>query len=151
MTIFRSLLAATRWVRHTWHEIREPRNIKIVYWCAYWLSLVTGTLTLMWPPRTITGEIGDELTAVWSLLFIVGGAVGAGSVFGGWWRYERLALACIGGGLLVYLTVVCYLHITSEGSRVTQIGMILGFALLWVLRLTMIWAYNYEPRSRGRH
>lgn len=148
MTIIRTLLAASRWLRHTWEEIKEPRNIKIIYWCAYWVSMTVGVGTLMAPPRTIVGEIGKDLTLSWSLLFIIGGVIGAASIFGGWWKYERLGLACIGGGLGVYATVVTYLHFVAEGSRITQIGMIAFAALLWVLRLTMIWARDYEPKER---
>lgn len=137
-------------VRRLWESITEPRHLKVAYFAIYLLTVGVGVVTATNPPQSIEGPLGPILTAIWSGLFTVGGAVGAITVLPGWWWVERLlGLAPILMGLAIYLSVAATLHwhnIDTGSSRLTQIGIILLASAPFTLRGLLIRDYSYEPR-----
>ena len=133
-----------------WQAISEPRHLQVTYLAIYALTVCVGVVTLMWPPRTIEGPLGEAATMLWAAAFIGGGLVGAIAVLPGWWWLERLlGIGLILVGLGVYLAVAIALHIdgAAEGSsRLTQIGVILLASSPFTIRFLLIWEYSYEPR-----
>ena len=137
------------WARRLWERIAEPRHLKVAYAWIYMLTVGVGLVTLVKPPRTIEGPLGEAATTGWACAFILGGLLGLLTVFPGWWWAERLAIGLVLIGLAIYVTVVIVQHIEgleSGGSRLTQIGIILLAATPFLLRGLIIRGYTYEPR-----
>lgn len=139
-----------RWIRQLWERITEPRTMKVTYLSIYVLTALIGTVTLVSPPASISGEIGPVITIIWAVLFIVGGIAGAVTVLPGWWWAERLlAISPVLFGLSIYLIVVVTLHVQnmeSGSSRLTQVGIITLASMPFVIRALVIREYSYEPR-----
>ena len=133
-------------LRRLWESITEPRHMKVTYAAIYALVLATGIATLLGPPRSIEGELGSVLTVIWSVFLIVGGTAGALTVLPGWWWAERLSLILTMTGITIYGLVVLSLHLTQEGSRLTQLGMILLAMSVFAVRWMLIRHYSFEPR-----
>ena len=138
-----------RAVQVAWQRITEPRHLKAAYAAIYLLVLATGVATLLSPPQSIEGQLGNVLTVIWSVFLIVGGFGGTLTVFPGWWWAERLSLILTLAGIGIYAVVVLSLHIISEGSRLTQLGMILLAGSVFAIRWMLIRRYSFEPRPRG--
>lgn len=138
-----------RTVSRMWHQITEPRHLKVAYAVIYLVVLATGVATLLAPPQSIEGQLGNVLTVIWSVFLIVGGFGGALTVVPGWWWAERLSLILTFAGIGIYAVVVTSLHIVSSGSRLTQLGMILLAAAVFAVRWLLIRRYSFEPRPRG--
>lgn len=139
-----------RALKRLWDRITEPRRMKVAYLVIYLLTIAVGTVTLISPPTSISGEIGPVITTIWAVLFIIGGIAGAITVLPGWWWMERLlAIAPVMLGLAIYLAVVVTLHVQnveSGASRLTQLGIILLAAMPFTIRSLVIREYSYEPR-----
>ncbi|MGF3055600.1 hypothetical protein [Microbacterium sp. YY-01] len=135
-----------RWLQRAWESITEPRHLKVAYLAIYSVVLATGVATLLDPPRSIEGQLGAVLTVVWSVFLIVGGFGGMLTVLPGWWWAERLSIILALGGVTIYGTVVISLHLTAEGSRLTQLGMIALAVSTFVVRWVLIRTYSFEPR-----
>lgn len=136
-------------IRAAWLRITEPRHLKATYALIYLLVLATGVATLLAPPQSIEGQLGNVLTIIWSVFLIVGGFGGALTVFPGWWWAERLSLILTLAGIGIYAIVVLTLQLISEGSRLTQLGMILLAGSVFAIRWILIRRYSFEPRPRG--
>jgi hypothetical protein len=134
-------------IRKLWESVTEPRHIKATYACVYLLVLTTGIATLLGPPRSIEGQLGTVLTVLWSVFLVVGGTVGAVTVLPGWWWAERMGIILTSTGIGIYGLVVLTLHLTQEGSRLTQLGMILLAWSVLVVRWVLIRHYSFEPRT----
>lgn len=135
-------------IRELWERITEPKAQRIVYAIVYMVTFLTGVGTLWMPPNSIAGQLGPALTTFWSIFLILGGIVGLATVFSRWWKMERVGITLTLGGVAIYGTVVLYLHFTQPGSRITQLGMIILAALLFILRLILIQGRDFQPRSR---
>ncbi|GGH34269.1 hypothetical protein [Microbacterium album] len=142
-------MSPTRVVKFLWNSITEPRHLKVAYAAIYAVVLGTGMATLLHPPRTIEGELGQLLTVIWSAFLLLGGFGGLLTVFPGWWWAERLSIVLTLTGLGIYALVVVSLHFTSSGSRLTQLGTILLAASPFIIRWVLIRKYSFEPRTRG--
>lgn len=134
-------------IRQLWERITEPRHMKAAYAVLYVVTIFTGVATLLLPPTSIAGELGQPLTVMWSVFFLLGGFGGLLTVFPGWWFAERLSIVLVWLGLAIYGLVVLALHFQSSGSRLTQLGMILLAAGLGYVRWLMIRKYSFEPRA----
>ena len=134
-------------IRRLWAAISEPRHMKIAYAVLYGVTLLTGVATLLVPPTSIAGELGQPLTVAWSVFLMLGGFGGLVTVFPGWWWAERLSIVLVWLGLGIYAMVVTALHFQSSGSRLTQLGMILLASGLGYVRWLMIRKYSFEPRG----
>lgn len=138
---------ARRGAAVVWDWLRDPPHMRPLYTWAYFLSTMIGLVTFMSPPRTIEGVAGATLAAVWAVCFIVGGVIGLGTIWVGWWWLERIGLAIIGiGGVGMYGVVVLYLQLTESGSRLTQLGVILLAGVAVLARFFSIWPYSFQPR-----
>lgn len=133
-------------IKNLWLAIKEPRHLKVAYFTVYAIALAAGVATMLAPPQTIAGVLGAPLAVAWSVFLIMGGFGGMLTVLPGWWWAERLSVALILCGLGIYAIVVIALHFESPGSRLTQLGVILLAAGLFVVRLLLTRWYSFEPR-----
>lgn len=134
-------------VRRWWERVTEPRHVSVIYGGVYTIALLTGILTVLVPPVTIRGELGPVLTMMWAGLFVIGGAIGMCTVLNGWWAWERWGSILIITGIGIYGFVITTLHFTTEGSRLTQLGVLALAASVFVVRWTMIRGRTYGPRA----
>ncbi len=136
------------WLRKAWASVTEPRHLKVAYALFYAAAVGLGVIALVAPPQSIAGELGPVLTVAWGVLAILGGAVGAGTVFTGWWFLERLGIVLIWAALGIYLLVVVILQISaSEGNRGAQITLFVFAGGLFYVRWWLIRSYSFEPRK----
>lgn len=138
---------ALRRLHRAWLRITEPRHMKATYAGLYTITILTGIATLLVPPTSISGELGEPLTVAWSVFLIMGGFGGLLTVFPGWWWAERLSIVLVWAGLGIYGIVVISLHFSSSGSRLTQLGMICLAAGVGYVRWLQIRKYSFEPRG----
>ncbi len=138
-----------RWlVAHVWRLIPEPRAVTAVMLVAWGVVIGVGTLVLLDPPRSISGEVGSVLSLVWGIVLTVGGALGAlGCAIRFWWLERAGAFLTI-AGLLIYLSTIVHLHVVEEGNRLVQAFTVFGFMLLFLTRLLRIWGLHADPRPR---
>lgn len=153
--MIRALTVPTRWAVHSiarlWESIHEPRVTKTIYAITYLIATGIGAVTLRRPPTSIETPLGPTLTTIWGALILIGALAALVAVFPGWWWLERLGILCVAAGALIYFCVVVTLHIQSgpDSSRLTQAGVILGFA--WSVSAARLWdirGYTFEPRGR---
>lgn len=137
------------WLRFWWLKVPDPRIISILVGTVYAVAflLLGGVGTLVAPPQTIVGEVGERTMIAVGCLFLLGAVVG---MIGGTldhWELERVGIAFMTVGALVYAYIVFTLHFTSSGSRLTQLAMLTAAVGFLALRLAMIWRYDYKPRG----
>lgn len=137
-----------RWVRRVWRSVTEPRHLKTFYLAVYTLTLSVGLVTLVYPPNSIEGNLGQILTAFWASLLVVGGFGGMVTVLPGWWWAERLSVWLIITGAGIYASIVTGIQLAAPpgSSRWTQIGFIAVAASVFILRLLLTRKWDYEPR-----
>lgn len=134
-------------LRVWWAKVTEPRHLSVIFGGVYTVAMLTGWATLAVPPQTIANELGPALSVAWAVLFIAGGLLGMVTVLPGWWQWERWGIYFCAAGIGIYGYVIVHLHFTSEGSRLTQLG-ILAFGLaLFAVRFSLIWGRTYGPRG----
>jgi len=141
------ILAAGVRLRGLWESITEPRHMKAAFFVLYVVTIGTGFVTLLVPPTSIAGELGQPLSVTWAVFWLLGGFGGALTVFPGWWWAERLSIVLVWAGFGIYAFVVLSLHFTSSGSRLTQLGVIFIASGVGYVRWLMIRKYTFEPRS----
>lgn len=135
MTLWRAL---ARW----W---RNPPLDRPVFQIGYIATIGAGVATLLVPPSTIANELGPVMSVAWAVMFIMGGTIGALTIYTDHWQLERLGIKTAGLGLLVYAAVIIALHVSEPGSRLTQLGMIIGTGGLYLARLRQITGWDYKP------
>lgn len=139
-----------RWIRRLWDSVTEPRHLKALYATIYLVVLGTGAVTLLAPPQSIEGELGQILTVAWSVFLLLGGFGGCLTVFPGWWWAERLSIVLTLTGIGIYGVVVASLQLAAgSGSRLTQLGIIALATFPFIIRWVLIRKYSFEPRPRG--
>lgn len=137
-------------MRSVWRQVTDPPHQVPVYAVAYIVTMLTGLVTIITPPASIAGPLGPVLAHIWAICLLSGGAIGLATVFSAWWWLERIAIIVITvGGIGVYGYVVVWLHLESPpgASRLTQLGVLILAALLFVVRLLAIRGYMYAPRA----
>ncbi|WZH36229.1 MAG: hypothetical protein PIR02_15895 [Microbacterium enclense] len=144
-------LVVGRAIARTWSRIHEPRVSKVIYLVGYLIAVAIGVVTLWRPPTSIETPLGPTLTTLWGAAILVGAIAAAVAVLPGWWWLERLGIYSVAVGALIYFGVVLTLHAQGPAgsSRLTQAGMILGFA--WLISANRLWeirGYTFEPRGR---
>lgn len=127
--------------------IPEPRAMSLVYTAAYMMVVITGIVTLIYPPQTLINAVHDVSLFVAAWLWVLGGLFGMFTGQREWWEGERFALSAMFIGIVFYALILIDLHTQSEGSRLTQLGVLSLAALLLVLRFTFIWRYPFKPRG----
>ena len=140
--------APVRWLQTWWLRVPRPRELSLAFTALYTLALATGIFTLLFPPISLSKEVGGpQIMASVGGLLVLGALI---SMVGGareHWKLERIGLWLMAWALLIYAAIVTVLHYTSEGSRLTQLG-IIGMALIaFLIRYLMIWRFTYRPRG----
>lgn len=127
--------------------IPEPRWVSIMYTLGYGITVAMGIVTLIHPPQTLTGAVGEVSMTTAAILWLAGGTIGMISGQREWWEGERYALAMMLVGIIFYAWIITGLHFVGDGSRLTQLG-VLGLAgLFLLLRFGFIWRYPFKPRG----
>lgn len=138
-----------RWWARAWGRIKEPRAVTFLAWLGYVALTIVGAYALVNPPSTVEGALGPFA------MYAVAGMVFAGALAGtvgslpGWYEVERLGIASILGGSVIYSTLVLILHFTESGNRSFQAGFILFAAASLASRWVRIKDQTYEPGSRA--
>lgn len=141
-------MRALLWLRARWLNIvPEPRYESVIYTVVYGLFVLTGLVTLVWPPNTIANVLGYAGINLVGWLMVIGGVVGMWAGQREWWEAERVAIATMFTGLSVYGIIVAALHFQGTGSRLTQLGLICIAAMTLVLRFGAIHKYAFKPRG----
>lgn len=135
------------WTKTWWMRVPEPRDISFLFSIAYMVAFYVGLMAFISPPQSIKGLTGPIV------LGTIGGFLMVGSLLGMWsgakeiWALERAAIWLMGGGIFVYGLNVLYLHSTTPGSRLIQLGVVGLALLLFVLRYRLIRIFTYRPRG----
>lgn len=124
----------------------DPRDISVVYTIVYIVTLYTGIVTILQPPSSLSLAVGGPQTmALVGILMTMGAVAALVGGAGEWWRMERIGVLGAGAGVLIYAAIVLGLHLTTEGSRLTQLGVIVLAELLFVVRMMMIRTFTFRP------
>lgn len=137
-----------RWLQTWWLRVPMPRELSVAFTLLYTLALGAGVVTLLYPPVSLSREVGGpEVMASVGVLLAVGALL---SMYGGareHWKVERIGLWLISWALLIYAGIVLVLHFSSTGSRLTQL-FVIGMALVaFLIRFLMIWRFTFRPRG----
>lgn len=135
----------TNWFQTWWLRVPSPREFSIVFTFVYAISLLTGAATLKFPPNTISAEIGAAAMVSIGGLLVVGALIG---MLGGarkFWKLERVGLWFMSMAWVIYGVVVVILHLSSEGSRLTQLGAVVLALSVYFIRYLMIRRYSFQP------
>lgn len=138
----------TAWLRDWWLKVPVPRELSLAFTGLYVLALATGIFTLVSPPVSLSREVGgSQIMASVGGLLVLGALI---SMFGGareHWKLERIGLWLQSWALLIYAAIVLLLHFQSDGSRLTQLGVICMALVAFLIRYLMIWRFTYRPRG----
>lgn len=138
----------TAWLRDWWLKVPMPRELSVAFTILYVIALCTGTFTLLWPPLSLSNEVGGpQVMASVGVLLVMGALI---SMLGGsmeHWKLERIGLWLMSWALLIYAAIVLLLHLQSDGSRLTQLGVICMALVAFLIRYLMIWRFTYRPRG----
>lgn len=136
-----------RTMRRLWESISEPRRLNVAYFYAYAVALYTGLVTLVFPPNSVEGVLGQVVSATWSILFIASGIGGMSTCLIGWWKWERWSVVFGLSGVGIYAAVVIWLQVMSLGGfRFTQLGIIALASFVFTIRLLLIRGFTFDPR-----
>lgn len=81
------------------------------------------------------------------VFFLAGGIIGMIAGARDFWQLERAGIAAMGAGLAAYAYIITVLHVTEQGSRLTQLSILIVALCMLALRLAMIWRYDFKPRG----
>lgn len=136
------------WLRSWWLRVPTPRELSMAFTALYLLAFGAGIVTLLYPPTSLSREVGGPGVMASVGVLLLFGSVTA--MYGGareHWKVERIGLAVCAGALLVYAGIVLALHFQSTGSRLTQL-FVIGMALVaFLVRFLMIWRFTFRPRG----
>lgn len=135
------------WLRTWWLVVPVPRELSVAYTCVYVVAALTGLVTLVLPPVTISAEIGSVAMSSMGVLLLVGAAIGMVGGAMEHWKLERIGLFFMASAITIYGLLVGALHFSSEGSRLTQLGVVVLALAVFVVRFLMIRRYTFRPRG----
>ena len=137
------------WLRTWWAKVPHPRRVTAVVVTVYTVAFFAlgGISTLTNPPNSITGVIGQSSMSAVGILFVLGYLPAVVGCLRDFWQLERVGLVALGAGALLYSGIVIWLHVTSEGSRLLQLGMLTAGIGFLALRFAMIGGYDFRPRK----
>ena len=141
------MLIMRDWLHTWWLKVPEPRIFSFIYAIAYFVCIIGGLATYMYPPQTLLGLVGQGTMQTMGIIMVVGGTIGAVGGTREAWKFERLGIYSILLGLGAYLWIVSHLAIFDSGSRFAQLTAIVLAVILFLVRLAMIWRYTYRPRG----
>lgn len=101
-----------------WEKIAEPRTYRILQFIIYICLAVAGHAVLMNPPAAYQGVLGITLLNVFAWLLILGGVTGTIAVLPGIWWLERIGLALLFGGLIMFISVAFALGVSWTGCLI---------------------------------
>lgn len=140
--------ALVSWLQTWWLRVPAPREISVAFTIAYSLAFATGAATLLYPPITLSAEAaGPQAIASVGALLVVGAVLGM--LGGAWehWKLERVGLWLMSGALVIYAAIIVGLHLSTQGSRLTQLGVISLALCLFLVRYLMIRRFTFRPRG----
>ncbi|WGH80595.1 hypothetical protein QDX25_07205 [Auritidibacter ignavus] len=137
--------------RRVWGKISEPRTINFVTWIGYWHALVTGAYSIVNPPSSISGAIGEYAMLIIAVLVAIGGAIGIFTALNGAWWLERWGCTALIAGATMYYIIVISLHVMTPGNRLLQAGIIGAAVCLMIARLLRVSSRQQDPNVMPAH
>lgn len=137
-----------RRILQAWRVLTDPPHQKPVYLFVYMVTIMTGVVTILFPPRTIEGAVGGLLMGINGWSWLIGGLICAITLFTRWWWLERFGIGLAVLGTVMYGLVVATLHVLESGSRLTQLGMIALAGCLFLIRWLSIREWSYAPPGK---
>lgn len=130
-----------------WKKINEPRVISAVHAVTYLVLLTVGLYSLINPPRSVEGAVGEFAMNLLAGVLAVGGAIGVPTALSGIWWLERTATALVILSSAIYLMIVLALQFTStEGTnRFLQAGYVFAVLALHITRWYRVRQRPYDP------
>lgn len=109
------------WIRNAWLSLEEPRWVTAVQLAVYTIAISIGAVTWFDPPNALVSTWGATLTDAWALLTTIGGVLGILGCSRGLWWLEAHGLHALWLAIAMRVLLVATLHVTTTGSRVTQL------------------------------
>ena len=128
-----------------WLLLHEPRVITALHLLGYLILSLGGVMALATPPSSLQAEWGPLLTGLWGGALIVGGLVALVSTPRGVWWGERIGITILIVGLLMYASIVGFLHVTASGNRLPQVGVIAYAIVSLLVRWVRIRGIALDP------
>lgn len=140
------MMTRARWrPKEFWLLLHEPRVITALHLVGYLVLALGGVIALIAPPSSIRAEWGSLLTMMWGSALVAGGAVALVSTPRGIWWGERIGITVLIIGLLMYASIVVFLHLTSPGNRVPQLGVVAYAIVSLLVRWVRIRGVALDP------
>ena len=135
------------WTKTWWMRVPEPRDISFLFSLAYLVTLDMGFMAFLAPPQSVKGVTGPIIMGTIGVFLIAGSLLGMWSGAKEIWALERMSIWLMGGGVFVYGLNVLYLHTTTPGPRLLQLGVVTLTLLLFILRYRLIRIFARRPRG----
>ncbi|MFJ3030936.1 hypothetical protein ACIP5Z_01760 [Rothia terrae] len=137
-------MAAFRYTPTWWVRLPVPRGATAFQILAYLLFIGQGISNCIWPGVDTRG-FHEIARAVFSLILVFAGCVGAVSAFKGWWVVERPAIVMIMAVYVIHLYwTIGDLDMDGVVPAQTVFRMLIVLAFFGK-RLCQIWHYMLDP------
>lgn len=103
-----------------WNTIPEPKEDSMLMGFTYSLTVLAGLFTWFTPPLVVEHTIGEQLSILMALFFIIGGALGMVTARSGSHRFERPALYLSMTGWLMMSCILIQSSILGPSIRAPQ-------------------------------
>ena len=120
----------------------------------YCIFAVGGAVVLIFPPRTIGGQLGDILVTVWGILWVTAIVPAIASLYNRY-RIEYPAILLVTAGVAIYAANI-WAQVPDTHTRVTQAltvtALAVGLTLRWLNRRRLVaWDRHRNARADPNH
>ena len=120
----------------------------------YGIFAVGGAVVLIFPPRTIGGQLGDILVTVWGILWVTAIVPAIASLYNRY-RIEYPAILLVTAGVAIYAANI-WAQVPDTHTRATQAltvtTLAIGLTLRWLNRRRLVaWDKNRNARADPNH
>ena len=116
----------------------------------YCIFAVGGAVVLIFPPRTIGGQLGDILVTVWGILWVTAIVPAIASLYNRY-RIEYPAILLVTAGVAIYAANI-WAQVPDTHTRATQAltvtALAVGLTLRWLNRRRLV-AWDRERNARA--
>ena len=120
----------------------------------YGIFAVGGAVVLIFPPRTIGGQLGDILVTVWGILWVTAIVPAIASLYNRY-RIEYPAILLVTAGVAIYAANI-WAQVPDTHTRATQALTVTALAVVltlrWLNRRRLVaWDKNRNARADPNH
>ena len=120
----------------------------------YGIFAVGGAVVLIFPPRTIGGQLGDILVTVWGILWVTAIVPAIASLYNRY-RIEYPAILLVTAGVAIYAANI-WAQVPDTHTRATQALTVTALAVVltlrWLNRRRLVaWDKNSNARADPNH